>query len=324
MAASPRSTVSSDLYCLSEPAQPKVDAQGGSSRGDSNHHPFHDPHDNAEESGNSDTMQGLEFAGEDASRPSSAAAGSTTNGVSPETTHKRKRDQDPESGQVTEDHTISGDGFEEKSMPGRISSYRSMDRSSSQWQHRGAQNDLSGVKRCKINGPSPTSVQDTKVPCKVSTLPAALWQYIFCFVPPVFLGHLLFVNHAFKSYLTPGEEIPQPATTARSIVQPLTAEAIWVASRRHFAPGLPRPIHGLRELDMWRLLVGKKCQRCGHVGNMVSAYSLEKPWESGPGASGVRVVWPFGVRCCGPCLQHYSMKVPSKMMLIRHHTRDVH
>lgn len=301
-----------------------VGSQGGPFREDTSHHSFRDVHNDAEESGYSGIMQGPGPAGENASRQSSAAAGPTTSDMSSETTHKRKRDQDLESQQVTEDPTNSGHDVEEKPLPGRISSYRFMNGSPSQWQNRGEPEDLSGAKRSKINGPSPISVQNTKLSCKLSAFPAALWQYIFCFVPPVFLGHLLFVNRAFKSYLTPGAEIQEMAIPARSIVQPLTAEAVWVASRRHFAPGLPRPIHGLQELDMWRLLVGRKCQRCGYVGDTVSGTHSENPWESGPGAFGVRVVWPFGMRCCGSCLQHISMKVPSDTTLFRHYTRDVH
>ncbi len=321
MAASPRSTVSSDLYSLSEPAQSKVHPQEGLCQEDANQQPFNDVHIDEEESGYSDTMQGLDSAGEDASRPSSAVAGLTTNGILPGTIYKRKRDQELESEQAAEDYTNDVEG---EPLPGRDSSYRFWNGSPTQWQTRRPPNDLSRAKRPKTNGLAPNLTQEIQLSCKVPALPAALWQYIFCFVPPVFLGHLLLVNRAFKSYLISGEEMQESAILTRSAVQPMAAEAIWVASRRRFAPGLPGPIYGLQELDMWRLLVGRNCQRCGHVGDIVSATPSENPWESGPGASGVRVVWPFAVRCCGSCLQDVSMKVPSDIILIRHYMWDTH
>ncbi len=323
MAASPRSTVSSDLYCLSEQAQPKVDPKGGRFREDANQLSCNNADDHAQASRYFDTIQGLDSAGEDASEPSRAAAGPTTNGASPKPNHKRKRNQDSGRAKATEDHINNGKNMEMQPLPGRSSSYRFMDGTLSLCQGNRGPHDPSGAKRSKINGPFQVAIQSTAVPCNVAALPAALWQYIFCFVPPVFLGHLLSVNRTFKSYLTPGNGNQSLAILGHSIVQPLTAEAIWVASRRQFAPGLPRPIHGLQELDMWRLLIGKRCQRCGHVGEVVSAAPSENPWESGPGASGVRVIWPFGVRCCGSCLHHISMKVPRDTTLVCHITCDV-
>ena len=150
----------------------------------------------------------------------------------------------------------------------------------------------------------------TDLPCTSSTLPAALWQHILCYVPPVFLGRMLSVNHAFNTYLTPGksEEDPTPLPQCTT-VQPLEAEAIWAISRRRFYPGIPRPIHGLKELDMWKLLRGKKCQICEKVKVDLSIASPQDPWESGPGDTGVKIVWPFGLRCCGSCLQENTQKV---------------
>ena len=149
----------------------------------------------------------------------------------------------------------------------------------------------------------------TDPPCTSSTLPAALWQHILCYVPPVFLGRMLSVNHAFNTFLTPGKCEEDPLPLPNSTVQPLNSEAIWAISRRRFCPGIPRPIHGLKELDMWKLLKGRRCQICEKVKIDLSLANPQDPCESGPGDTGVRVVWPFGLRCCGACLQENTEKV---------------
>ena len=147
--------------------------------------------------------------------------------------------------------------------------------------------------------------------CTSSTLPAALWQHVLSYVPPVSLGRMLSVNRAFNTLLTSGKSEGDPPPLPNSTVQPLNPEAVWAISRRRFCPGIRRlrPIHGLKELDMWKLLKGRNCQICKKVRMDLSIANPQDPWESGPGDTGVRVVWPFGLRCCGACLQENTQKV---------------
>lgn len=141
-------------------------------------------------------------------------------------------------------------------------------------------------------------------------LPTEIWQHVFSFVPPVFLGRLLRVNRAFNSYLTAESKDQSDAKDPeRHAIGPVGADDIWAASRKRFAPGLPRPSLGLTELQRWRLLRGRQCQICGDTKVQNFATSSESPLESGPGEKGVRVIWPFGIRCCGPCLHKCSEKV---------------
>ena len=144
----------------------------------------------------------------------------------------------------------------------------------------------------------------------LSSLTVQIWRHVFCFVPPVFLGRLLRVNRLFHSLLSP--DIPRLPfhplkETGSTILQ--SAEAIWAASRRRFCPGLPKPLRGLHELQMWRLLRGNDCQLCGEKSSLLTSSAASNPWEAGPGSSGVRVIWPFGTRCCGKCLRIHSEKV---------------
>lgn len=148
-----------------------------------------------------------------------------------------------------------------------------------------------------------------------SGLPVEIWQHIFSFVPPVFLGRLLRVSRAFYVNLTSAtSESASRDTESRHAVRPVSADEVWAASRKRFAPGLPRPTLGLSELERMRLLRGRQCQICGEAKVQNFATSLESPLESGPGEKGVRVIWPFGVRSCGPCLHKCSEKVLFQML----------
>lgn len=170
--------------------------------------------------------------------------------------------------------------------------------------------DWSSKKRMKPNEGSQGSISRTGHPFQSPILPAELWQHIFCFVPPVFLGRLMRVNRAFHAYLTPGKTNEQASKSKYNVKVPyLGPEPIWAASRRRFCPGLPKPIRGIHELDMWRLLRGRDCQVCGQMKESNLGSSPENPWESGPGDNGIRVIWPFALRCCGTCIPKVSEKV---------------
>lgn len=170
--------------------------------------------------------------------------------------------------------------------------------------------DRSSKKRIKPNEGSQGSSSRAGHPFQSPILPAELWQHIFCFVPPVFLGRLMRVNRAFHAYLTPGKTNEQDSKSKYNVnVLYLGPEAIWAASRRRFCPGLPKPIRGIHELDMWRLLRGRDCQVCCEIKESNLSSSPENPWESGPGDTGIRVIWPFALRCCGTCIPKVSEKV---------------
>lgn len=168
--------------------------------------------------------------------------------------------------------------------------------------------DWPGSKRPRLEIQE-SSVVNGDNPAQPSGLPVEIWQHVFSFVPPVFLGRLLRVNRAFHAYLTSaiGEE-PNSKLWKRPAVQPKNANDVWTASRRRFARGVPKPLVGSSELDMWRLLRGRQCQICGESKVQSFATGTESPLESGPGDKSLRVIWPFGVRLCGPCLHKCSEK----------------
>ncbi|KAL8907582.1 MAG: hypothetical protein Q9207_001319 [Kuettlingeria erythrocarpa] len=152
-----------------------------------------------------------------------------------------------------------------------------------------------GSKRIKPNGHGPAVSRRADNHVKADSLPPEIWHHVFRFVPPVFLGRLLRVNRSFHSYLMSSPKGSKLAEgSSQRGVQPLDPETIWAASRKRFAAGLPKPLRGFKELDMWRLLRGQACQLCGMKRNLKTVTGTNNPWEAGPGDLDVRVIWPFG------------------------------
>ncbi|KAI9713299.1 MAG: hypothetical protein M1812_006658 [Candelaria pacifica] len=147
------------------------------------------------------------------------------------------------------------------------------------------------------------------LPSDKSKLPAEIWHYIFSCVSPVSLGRLLQVNRSFKSYLVPNAQ-PSPVSASRStgFLNPQLAEAIWRAARHLHYPAMPKPLRSRSELENWSLIRDTSCQLCSKQPGSTAEATNRNPWEAGPGQSGVRVVWPFGVRCCGSCLSEHTDK----------------
>jgi hypothetical protein len=164
--------------------------------------------------------------------------------------------------------------------------------------------------------PSQSSSSSLSLPsCK--GLSPEIWQAIFLHLPPHDLGRLLRVNRAFLLYLTDIVRLPEGRRSS-GILQLRTSDSIWVGSRKLYkTPGIPRPLRGLSERDMWALIGSnasrRTCQFCHTPADQQqaapSATTTTSVWEQGPGAHGVRIVWPFGIRACGTCLLQRCKKV---------------
>jgi F-box domain len=150
------------------------------------------------------------------------------------------------------------------------------------------------------------------LPLDKSKMPPEVWHYVFSFIPPEDLARLLRVNRAFNKFLTPPADDNLQLSTAvfrNTVLRTLEADSIWSASRKLFYSDLPRPPHGMSELDMWKLLCGRTCQFCGKSSLPVADNPTENQFEPGPGENGVKIIWQFRVRSCGSCLQERSEKV---------------
>jgi hypothetical protein len=145
-----------------------------------------------------------------------------------------------------------------------------------------------------------------------SNIPPEIWHHVFTFIPPGTLTSLLRVNRAFNKLLTPSTENPKrPSSTncRNAVLQVLDSDFVWSTSRKLFHPDLPRPPLNMPELSMWRLLCGRTCQFCGKLGMSTTNDMPGNQFELGPGEDGVKIIWQFGVRSCGTCLQERSEKV---------------
>ena len=140
---------------------------------------------------------------------------------------------------------------------------------------------------------------------RTATLPVEIWQQIFLYLPPAMLCRCLRVGKSFNSYLTTTKALLAPKKGPTK-VRLLDSEAIWAHARKTFFPNLPRPLSRCSELQMLQLVGGRKCQFCMRTPEPSPATT---PFNCGPGHDGLRVIWPFGIRACGRCIENNTLKV---------------
>ncbi|EAT87860.2 hypothetical protein SNOG_04100 [Parastagonospora nodorum SN15] len=127
-------------------------------------------------------------------------------------------------------------------------------------------------------------------PC--AGLPPAVWQHVFLFCSLADLGRLMQVNRSFLSCLTDVHNVPVSKPDS-ACLRLLKSESVWASARNALSPRPPKPFPGFTELQMWQLAWSPRCQFCGKSNSFSPG---EKIWQKGPGSSGVRTIWPFGIR----------------------------
>ncbi|KAH7086947.1 hypothetical protein FB567DRAFT_526606 [Paraphoma chrysanthemicola] len=161
---------------------------------------------------------------------------------------------------------------------------------------RKADRDLSARdKKRKLASPS-TAISSDLGWC--AGLPPAVWQHIFLSCSLKDLGRLMQVNRSFLLYLTDVHNVSLSKADAVCL-RLLKSESIWASARNAHSPKPPKPLPGFSELQMWQIAWLKRCQFCNKASSSTPG---QKVWQKGPGPDGVRTVWPFGIRTCGPCL----------------------
>ncbi|KAF2874754.1 hypothetical protein BDV95DRAFT_514579 [Massariosphaeria phaeospora] len=150
-------------------------------------------------------------------------------------------------------------------------------------------------KKRKLASPSLPAASGLK-PC--AGLSPAVWQHVFLFCSLAELGRLLQVNRSFHSFLTDVRNVSASKPDS-GCVHLLKSESVWASARNALEKKPPKPLPGFSELRMWQLAWSKRCQFCDKLSSFASG---EMIWQKGPGLSGVRTIWPFGIRACGPCL----------------------
>lgn len=146
-------------------------------------------------------------------------------------------------------------------------------------------------------------------PPRTARLPAEVWQRVFMHLSPAMLCRCLRVCKPFNLYLTHLAGAPMSRTFKKrdqTTARVVDSESIWVHSRRTYFTTMPRPLAAFSELDMLKLVGGRTCQFCARTPVPTAATSL---FNAGPGPNGLRVIWPFGIRTCGSCLEVRILKV---------------
>lgn len=121
-----------------------------------------------------------------------------------------------------------------------------------------------------------------------------VWQQVFLHLSPAMLGRFMMASNDFIHYMTNLRAGPATKKAARV----MDSNSVWTNSRKNSYPTMPRPLKDFSELEMLRLIGGKTCRSCGRPNVKPDATN---PFNAGPGESGVRVIWPFGIRVCGTC-----------------------
>lgn len=151
---------------------------------------------------------------------------------------------------------------------------------------------------------------DSDAECTTGKFPTSVWKSVFMYLPPRCLGTLLTVNSVFHMLLTGSSPKPGGGHLSREVIHK-DAERIWTLARQRHHPHLPRPLHGYRELDMWKLIGSSQCQFCVH--------SPGSPWQASNDLVGNHLTaqepphtdihWPLAVRSCRECLGKHFLTV---------------
>jgi hypothetical protein len=161
-------------------------------------------------------------------------------------------------------------------------------------------------KKRKRASPSAATSSDLR---RCAGLPPAVWQHVFLFCSLPDLGRLMQVNRPFLSYLTDVPSVPVSKPDS-GCLRLLRSESVWASARNALSPRPPKPFPGFTELHMCQLAWPKRCQFCNKYASVIPG---EKIWQKGPGATGVRTIWPFGIRACGPCLLQHCQTVSQRL-----------
>ncbi|GAB7363769.1 hypothetical protein MBLNU230_g4337t1 [Neophaeotheca triangularis] len=134
------------------------------------------------------------------------------------------------------------------------------------------------------------------------------WQEVFSYLPPAMLARGLRVSRVLNAFLSQLEPSPKVSKSTDSrTVRIRDSESLWGDARKAFFPQLPKPLKQCTERTMIRLIGGRHCEICDKPSQSAPQVPITQ-YTAGPGADGVRVVFAYGLRACGPCLAQITTK----------------
>ena len=215
-----------------------------------------------------------------------------------------------------DDGDVDDDASDAMSMSDVSSSSESEEPIVQEPSHAGAKRKLSNVEPEPRNVPaangkvakkrriSPPALPAVNGAPDVAGWPAYLWQHTFKNLSPAMLCRCMRVCKLFRAYLTNAASAPTRKNAKRS----LDSEPVWQQARAHTYPGMPKPLAGFTELQMYKLMSGTTCETCKKT-FPPRAVRPTSVYDAGPGDHGVRVIWPFRLRLCGDCFMNNARKV---------------
>jgi hypothetical protein len=160
-------------------------------------------------------------------------------------------------------------------------------------------------KRSRTESEVPESASTSR--SAISRFSSALWQRIFSHLPPPALGRLMSVNKSIRSCLD--GTIPPNISQQGESVKTVDVESLWAQWRIIHMPNMPKPLEGLTERDMWKLIRGFRCEMCKKLDEAPRQTNSHDLWHGGPQMSTTRAIWPFGARYCAECCFRSCEKV---------------
>lgn len=173
-------------------------------------------------------------------------------------------------------------------------------------------------KRAKTESPAASSSNALSASSRFS---AAVWQRIFSYLPPPSLGRLMLVSKDLRSCLD--GTIPPNLGQDKEFLKTVDAETIWAQWRTSNAQNMPKPLQGLSERDMWKLIRGFRCEMCEKLDEQPRQPTSPDLWHGGPQMSTTRAIWPFGARYCAECCFRSCERVSIRSFSFASHTLTV-
>lgn len=176
--------------------------------------------------------------------------------------------------------------------------------------------DLPLPKRARLPKKPPAPDSGSASTSSMTSLPPGVLQAIFSNLDPPCLARLIRVSRTFRDLLDARCQLPPDEAVNvshnglryRKNSSPLLSQDnVWRLSRRRYAPSMPQPAKDTPECELFALSFGITCQFCGVLPTPVSKSG--DTWCPVPAEYSVRILWPFKVRSCMPCLASRLKKV---------------
>ncbi|PNS15869.1 hypothetical protein CAC42_7975 [Sphaceloma murrayae] len=164
--------------------------------------------------------------------------------------------------------------------------------------------DAEPPKRQRLNTELQTPPIPQRPPPTLLDLPQPFLQHAFTYLNPLDLRACEDTCRTFRKCLTSSKA---GIVATNSALAAASSDDIWQASWDRCADQLPELLVGITAKRMIQLLLYDHCESCFTRPKTAPTRGIF--WNSGPSATGVRVMWQFQARLCGSCFETTTAKV---------------